>query len=108
MKNFLAKITLKQLVIMNVVLNLIDAVSTHVSLRLGFVTELNPLMAWAFSVSPLLFWALKMSLVGSALALLRLFAVDHGRRVMMWANCLYLVIGGLHVLAWVGRLGDSL
>ena len=46
------------------VLNLIDAISTHAALQIGWAREVNPFMAYLYAKDPLLFFAYKI-VIGS-------------------------------------------
>jgi hypothetical protein len=60
MRKFLDKITFDTALQCLVVLNVIDAASTHLALKIGIAWEVNPLLRWAYSVSPDIFWLVKM------------------------------------------------
>jgi Domain of unknown function (DUF5658) len=94
-----------------VILNLIDAVSTHAALTLGIATEANPIMAWAWSVGPWMFWVMKMMATGSALALVEMYVRQNERprpieRVVLFLNGLYVLVVGSGLVGWALYLGS--
>lgn len=95
-----------------VILNLIDAVSTHAALTLGIATEANPIMAWAWSVGPWMFWVMKMMAVGFAMALVEMYVRrnDDRPRPIEWAvlflNGLYVLVVGTGLVGWALYLGS--
>lgn len=113
MKKYVTKllnwITFERGVIALVVLNLFDAVSTHLALHLGFAYEVNPLLRWAFALSPALFWLIKMMLVVvGMLAIGRLGSARTALGVLITTNAMYLMVMFVHVYGWVMYLTGSL
>lgn len=101
MRKLLDRLTFERGVQLLVVLNLIDAASTHLLLHLGVATEVNPFLAWAYAVSPELFWVIKMGLVSGALLIIGRLATEKvARSVVISANALYLLILLIHLSGW--------
>lgn len=91
----------KKTIVAILMLNLVDLVSTIASIEIGLAEELNPLMAYAYSVSPALFVLLKVFLVGFGLWIgwknrqLRLV-----RRALLWILFVYIGLMGWHASMW--------
>jgi hypothetical protein len=63
--------SLKAVVTVTFILNLMDALNTHLALSYHLAEELNPVMAWAWDQGPLVFWGLKILLGAAPLFLFR-------------------------------------
>jgi hypothetical protein len=102
---FLSPARVKALMISLMVLNVIDAASTHLALKLAFAEELNPLMRWAFETNPVLFWVLK---IGLMLLGLWIIARSRGEKLIRWMlvgmNITYLAVLGVHGYIWITYL----
>jgi hypothetical protein len=83
------------------VLNLLDGVLTWVGLRLGAITEVNPLICWAWTVAPSVVIGLKT--VGVSLLILALVPTAPLRWPVTAVKCLvaaYALLLPLH-LRWI-------
>lgn len=105
MRKFLDRLTFERGVQLLVLLNLVDAASTHILLKLGYAVETNPILAWAYAVGPELFWVVKMGLVtGGLMAIGRLASEAVAKSVVVSANLLYLVVLLIHLSGWLDVL----
>lgn len=96
------RLTFERGVQLLVVLNVVDAASTHLLLHLGLVTEMNPFMAWAYATSPELFWVLKMLLVAGCLMIIGRLATEKvANAVVISANVLYVLVLLTHLSGWL-------
>lgn len=86
------------------VLNLLDGVLTWLGLKLGVVTEGNPLLGWAWSVSPAAVGVYKLA--GVSVLILTLAAARGTRWSRAAGKCLvvaYVVVISLH-MRWLTLL----
>lgn len=90
-----------------IAMNVIDAASTHVALKMGWAYEANPIMAAAWNNSPFTFWMSKMSLVLIGLVLLSpMESSNPGRRwPLRFMNLMYVAILAVHAAGWAHRFG---
>lgn len=105
MKRFLDKIPapLSSLWLL-LVLNLIDAISTHLALTAGIAYEVNPLMAWAWATAPAVFWGIKIGLVTLGALVLRRIPGGTRHPVLLVSNLIYCAILSVHVAVWVAGM----
>lgn len=83
------------------ILNLIDAVSTHLAILTGFAKEANPLMRWAYDIHPAVFFLEKMGLC--SLAVWSLWRNGHqksSRRIIVGLTVLYMLVVVWHSVFW--------
>lgn len=105
MRKLLDRVTFEHALHVLVLLNLLDAASTHLALKIGIAWEVNPLLRWAYTVSPDLFWVVKMVLVVGGMVLIGRIATEKvARSVILSANALYLLVVSVHVYGWVAYL----
>jgi hypothetical protein len=105
MRKLLAWFNYERSLLALVILNMLDAISTHWALKLRVAEEVNPIMRWAWNQSPDLFWILKMGFVAIAILLLGAFAPEKVARQTVLAGCgLYAVIILIHLVGWVALL----
>lgn len=84
-------------------LNLLDAVSTGLALRMGIAEELNPAMAALYDLGPPVFFWAKVCVVTLCLLALLKAAGKLGRSVLWCARGLsvaYLIVIGAHIRCW--------
>ncbi len=90
-----------------VVLNLLDATSTHLALKIGIASEVNPLLSWAFERSPDLFWGIKFALLSLSLVLLSVMRdVRSAQQVLQITNWVYVVVLFIHLHGWYLYFGS--
>jgi Domain of unknown function (DUF5658) len=85
------------------ILNIVDVFLTDLGLKMGWIEEGNPLMAFLYNIHPYALWGWKILLAVGSWSLL--LVIDRLRSpwftTMVWgANMLYLVVLGLHHWAW--------
>lgn len=88
------------------ILNLIDAISTHLALTAGWAREVNPFMNTVWGWHPAAFWITKFALIGiglTALGLVNLTTSERGR-ILGFLNGMYLVVLGIHLHGWLLRV----
>ncbi len=93
---------LKLLALLNV-LNVADAVSTHVALSMKIATEENPFMAFLYDIHPALFFIIKMSLLAFASYLvIKLYKVwpDRTMKLLSALNIMYTILLLWHAYCW--------
>lgn len=96
-----ALLTFERGVLVLVALNLIDAASTHLALHLGFATELNPVMRWAYGLGPEFFWVMKMLLVSGGMVLIGRLATEKvANSVLAGAAAIYILVIAIHAHGW--------
>ena len=85
-------------------LNLADAVMTALLLRAQLAQEANPLMRLAWEASPYAFFAIKLALVGGAVAVLARYREHLAAGLTLYAGVgIYAMVVGYHCV-WYGSL----
>ena len=85
-------------------LNVADAVMTALLLRAQLAQEANPLMRLAWEASPYAFFAIKLALVGGAVAVLARYRQHLAAGLTLYAGLgVYAMVVGYH-LVWYGSL----
>lgn len=80
------------------VLNLLDLIFTYIGLRLMFIEEANPIMAYFYEVSPLSFILIKIIVVFLGIfAISRIYNKSWVKHSVSILNLIYVLIFVLHI-----------
>jgi len=105
LKKFFSWWTFYRLVLVLVLLNIVDAGSTHLAIKVyGPNIELNPLMRWLWIQSPYYFWMIKLTLSVIGLTVIGHFDNDRDgkspRALIALAVIVYVAVLLGHLQVW--------